>query len=227
MLQLRRRLRSGLTAELNYTYSKSIDDAALGGAGGLVAQNWLDLSAERALSNFDQRHVMQFTMQYTTGMGLHGGSLLSGWRATAFKEWTASTVIKAASGLPLTPVYPVVVPGTGVTGIRPDYTGAPVYDAPSGLNLNPAAYAAPAPGQWGNAGRNSITGPSQFSINASAQRTFRLKDRYSATLQISSVNPLNHPTFPSWITTISSAQFGLPAAASAMRSVQTSLRVTF
>ena len=227
MLQLRRRLRSGLTAELNYTYSKSIDDAALGGAGGLVAQNWLDLSTERALSNFDQRHVMQFTMQYTTGMGLHGGSLLSGWRATAFKEWTASTVIKAASGLPLTPVYPVVVPGTGVTGIRPDYTGAPVYDAPSGLNLNPAAYAAPAPGQWGNAGRNSITGPSQFSINASAQRTFRLKDRYSATLQISSVNPLNHPTFPSWITTISSAQFGLPAAASAMRSVQTSLRVTF
>ena len=229
-LQLRRRLRSGLTAELIYTFSKSIDDAALGGrgtGGSLVAQNWLDLSAERALSNFDQRHVLQFTMQYTTGMGLHGGSLLSGWRGALIKEWTASTQINAATGLPLTPVFPVVVPGTGVTGIRPDYTGAPLYDAPSGLFLNPAAYVAPPPGQWGNAGRNTITGPSQFSLNAAAQRTFRLTDRYSATLQISSSNALNHPTFPSWGTVISSAQFGLQNGTNAMRSVQTNLRVTF
>jgi len=228
ILQLRRRLRSGLTAELRYTYSKSIDDAALGGSGSLVAQNWLNLSAERGLSNFDQRHVMQFTMQYTTGMGLHGGSLLSGWRAKAFKEWTASTIINAATGMPLTPQYPGIVQGTGKPGsIRPDYTGASLYDAPSGLNLNPAAFTAPAPGQWGNAGRNTITGPPQFSLNAAAQRTFRLNDRFSATLQISSVNPLNHPTYPSWGTLVSSAQFGLPTTANAMRSFQTSLRVTF
>jgi hypothetical protein len=227
-LQLRRRLRNGLTAELQYTFSKSIDDAALGGRGSLIAQNWLDLSAERALSNFDQRHVMRFTMQYTTGMGLRGGSLLSGWRAKAFKEWTASTVVNVASGLPLNPQYPGIVEGTGLPGsIRPDYTGASVYDAPSGLNLNPAAFTAPAPGQWGNAGRNTITGPYQFSMNASAQRTFRFKDRYSATLQINSVNPLNHPTYPSWGTVVSSALFGLPTTANAMRSVQTSLRVTF
>jgi trimeric autotransporter adhesin len=230
-LQMRRRLRSGLTAELQYTYSKSIDDAvALGGratGGSLVAQNWLDLSAERARSNFDQRHVMSFTMQYTTGMGLHGGSLLSGWRGAVIKEWTASTQVNAASGLPLTPVYPVVVPGTGVTGIRPDYTGASLYDAPSGLFLNPAAYVAPAPGQWGNAGRNTITGPQQFSLNASAQRTFRINDRFSATLRFDSVNTLNHPTFPSWGTVVSSAQFGLQNPANGMRTIQTTLRVTF
>ncbi len=230
-LQMRRRLRSGLTAELQYTYSKSIDDAvALGGratGGSLVAQNWLDLSAERARSNFDQRHVMSFTMQYTTGMGLHGGSLLSGWRGAVIKEWTASTQVNAASGLPLTPVYPVVVPGTGVTGIRPNYTGASLYDAPSGLFLNPAAYTAPAPGQWGNAGRNTITGPLQFSLNASAQRTFRINDRFSATLRFDSVNTLNHPTFPSWGTVVSSAQFGLQNPANGMRTIQTTLRVTF
>jgi len=230
-LQMRRRLRSGLTAELQYTYSKSIDDAvALGGratGGSLVAQNWLDLSAERARSNFDQRHVISFTMQYTTGMGLHGGSLLSGWRGAVIKEWTASTQVNAASGLPLTPVYPVVVPGTGVTGIRPDYTGASLYDAPSGLFLNPAAYVAPAPGQWGNAGRNTITGPQQFSLNASAQRTFRINDRFSATLRFDSVNTLNHPTFPSWGTVVSSAQFGLQNPANGMRTIQTTLRVTF
>jgi hypothetical protein len=230
-IQLRRRLRSGFTSELQYTFSKSIDDAALGGrgqGGSLIAQNWLDLSAERALSNFDQRHVLSLTMQYTTGMGLHGGSLVSGWRGALLKEWTAATQVNAASGLPLTPQYQSVVRGTGVTGpIRPDYTGAPIYDAPSGLFLNPAAYTAPTSGSWGNAGRNTITGPRQFSMNASMARTFRISDRYSADLRIDATNALNHPTFPSWGTVISSAQFGLPNPANAMRSVQTTVRLRF
>ena len=51
---MRRRLHTGFTATLQYTYSKSIDDAALGGkergeSGGqsatVIAQNWLDLKA--------------------------------------------------------------------------------------------------------------------------------------------------------------------------------------
>jgi hypothetical protein len=59
------------------------------------------------------------------------------------------------------------------------------------------------------------------------QRTFRLTDRYSATLRIDSVNTLNHPTFPNWGTVISNAQFGLTNNANPMRSLQTTLRVTF
>jgi hypothetical protein len=230
-VQLRRRLRSGFTAELQYTFSKSIDDAALGGrgqGGALIAQDWLNLRGERSLSNFDQRHVMSLTMQYTTGMGLRGGSLVSGWRGALLKEWTASTQINAATGTPLTPVYQAVVKGTGVAGpIRPDYTGAGVYDAPSGLFLNPAAFTAPASGRWGNAGRNTITGPNQFTLNGSMSRTFRLSDRYSADLRIDAANALNHPTFPSWVTVISSAQFGLQNPANAMRTIQTTVRVRF
>jgi hypothetical protein len=65
--QLRRRLHNGLTASATYTYSKSIDDAALGGrgqGGSVIAQNWLDLSGERGLSNFDQRHLLSANLQY-------------------------------------------------------------------------------------------------------------------------------------------------------------------
>jgi hypothetical protein len=98
-LQLRRRLKSGFTASLLYTYSKSIDDdAALGGQGHVtplaragatprnrtpnasIAQNWLNLRAERALSTFDQRHLLNLQAQYTTGQGVEGGTLMSGWR---------------------------------------------------------------------------------------------------------------------------------------------------
>lgn len=230
-LQLRRRLHNGITASLQYTYSKSIDDAALGGRGqgtAVIAQNWLNLDGERALSNFDQRHLLNVQMQYTTGMGVGGGTLLEGWRGALFKEWNFSSTITAGSGLPLTPVYTAAVAGTGVTGsIRPNYTGASLYSAPAGLFLNPAAYTAPALGQWGNAGRNTITGPNQFSLNASMGRTFRLTDRYNADFRFDATNALNHVTFASWNASITSAQFGLPTAANAMRSLQATLRVRF
>jgi hypothetical protein len=230
-IQLRRRLHSGFTADLTYVFSKSIDDSALGGrnqGGTLIAQNWLDLGAERALSNFDQRHQLTAHVQYTTGMGIAGGTLVNGWKGALFKEWTIGSQITAASGMPLTPIYFAAVTGTGVTGsIRPDYTGAPLYAAPPGLFLNPSAYAPAAPGQWGNAGRNSITGPSQFGLNASLSRTFQMSERFSLDVRADATNALNHVTFPSWNTTITSAQFGLPNPANAMRSLQTTLRLRF
>ncbi|MDR5728378.1 MAG: TonB-dependent receptor, partial [Terriglobia bacterium] len=39
-----------------------------------IAQNWLDLNAERGPSTFDQRHLLSVLAQYTTGMGLGGGT---------------------------------------------------------------------------------------------------------------------------------------------------------
>ncbi|HEX4138288.1 MAG TPA: TonB-dependent receptor [Bryobacteraceae bacterium] len=231
-LQLRRRLHNGFTASATYTYSKSIDDSALGGRGqatNVIAQNWLDLSAERGLSNFDQRQLLAFTTQYTTGQGIGGGTLLSGWRGAVFKEWQVSTTVNAGTGLPLTPTVISATPGTGITGpIRPNYTGLPLYAAPAGFELNSAAYVIAPGGEWGNAGRDSITGPDQFSLNASLARTFRLKDRYSLDLRVDSTNTLNHVTFASWNTIVNSGQFGLPTPpANAMRSLQTTLRLRF
>jgi trimeric autotransporter adhesin len=231
-VEIRRRLHHGLTSTLQYTFSKSLDDAAPGGKGQagstFIAQDWLNPQAERALSSFDRRHVFNFQFQYTTGMGVAGGMLLKGWRGSLFKEWTLSSDINAGSGLPLTPIYPSAVIGTGVTGpLRPDYTGMDIYAAPPGQHLNPAAYTAPASGHWGNAGRNSITGPAQFAMNTSLSRTFRTSDRTSLDLRVETTNVLNHVTFPSWNATVGSAQFGLPMTANPMRSVQTNIRWRF
>ncbi len=225
--QLRRRLHNGLTSTAQYTYSKSYDNAALGGRGqgtSVIAQNWLDLSAERGPSTFDQRHLFTLQTQYSSGVGVRGGALLRGWRGAAFKGWTLTTQINAGSGLPLSPIYGVNVVGTGVTGsIRPDATGISVQAATSGRYLNPAAYTAPLAGQWGTAGRNSIVGPSQFTLNASLGRTFA----DNLDLRFDSTNTLNHVTYTSWNTAVISSQFGLPVAANAMRSLQATLRWRF
>jgi len=230
-VQLRRRLHNGITATLQYTWSKSIDDAALGGrgqGGSLVAQNWLDLSAERALSAFDQRHLLNASWQYSTGVGKWGGTLLDGWRGAIVKDWTFTNSITAGSGLPLNPVYPQVLRGTGASGpLRPEYTGASLYAAPSGLFLNPAAFTNPPSGLYGNAGRNTITGPNVFSLNTQLLRTFRVSERVNTDLRIDASNALNHVTFTGWNTTVGNSQFGLPVAANAMRTLQATLRVRF
>jgi hypothetical protein len=250
-VQLRRRLRSGFTASVQYTYSKSLDDdSVLGGSGpvgaglaaasaptGTIAQNWLNLKAERGLSTFDQRHLVNASLQYTSGQGLGGGSLMRGWRGTLLKEWTVVTTISAGSGLPETPILLATVPGTGFSGtIRPDRTTEPVY-AGRGLNhLSTAAYVAPAAGQWGDAGRDSIEGPDQFTMNGSLARTFRLKDGFNLDIRADGTNILNHVTYTSWNTTLqvtapgaplTSPTFGLPAAANAMRSLQFTARLRY
>jgi hypothetical protein len=235
-IQLRRRLRSGFTATAQYTYSKALDDAPLmaGGqvatlntGGTAIAQNWLDLGAERGPSNFDQRHQLTIQGQYSTGVGVPGGALLGGLKGAAFKEWTITSSLNIGSGLPETPIYFAAVSGTGVTGnLRPDLTGASIYAAPAGLFLNPAAFREPAPGQWGDSGRNSITGPSQFGLNASLGRTFRWGG-LSMDLRLDVTNVLNHVTFKSWNTTVNNEQFGLPSGINAMRVVQPTLRFRF
>jgi hypothetical protein len=254
-LQLRRRLKDGFTASLLYTYSKSIDnDAALGGQGHIaaasqgqaasdqaqasspslaVAQNWLNLHAERSLSSFDQRHLLNLQAQYTTGQGVDGGSLMTGWRGRLLKEWTVVTQASLGTGMPETPIYLAAVPGTGYTGtIRPSLTGASIYATSNearsnGLHLNPAGYSAPALGQWGTAGRDSIIGPGQFSLDSSLERTFRPSGKFNLIVRFDSTNTLNHAVFSGWVTTVNSEQFGLPVAPNPMRSLQTTIRLRF
>jgi hypothetical protein len=253
-LQLRRRLRSGLTASMLYTYSRSLDDdSVLGGQGATVAttttqsisstatqstptasvaQNWLDLRAERGLSTFDQRHLLTTTFQYSTGMGIGGGTLLSGWRGRLYKEWTIGSQIVAGCGLPETPVYLAATNGSGVTGnLRPDRTSTSVYAASSGRFLNAAAYTSPQLGQWGNAGRDSITGPGSLTFNASLARTFRIAKSYNLDIRVDATNLLNHAVFNSYNTTINpslvSPVFGLPTSTNPMRSLQTTARLRF
>jgi hypothetical protein len=251
-IQLRRRLRSGFTASVDYTWAKALDDDAQIGAQGhvtatpaastaqpsatasepsagpTIAQNWLDLKAERALSTFDQRQLLNVQLQYTTGMGMGGRTLMSGWRGRILKEWTIMSQISAGTGLPETPIYLATTPGTGFTGtIRPNLTGASLYNASSGYHLNAAAFSAPAPGAWGTARRDSITGPDPFTLNGAMSRTFRLKNPFNLDVRVDGTNVLNHGVFTGWNTVVNSTTFGLPVAANPMRSLQLTARLRF
>jgi hypothetical protein len=230
---LRRRLRAGLTASVQYTIAKSTDDAAtfankIASVSALsIAQDWLNLDAERGPSSFDQRHLLSVQFQYTTGMGLRGGTLVDGKWATLFKDWTVASQLTTGSGLPLTPISFLAVGGTGVVGIRPALTGEPTAPAAAGSYANAAAYTTPALGTWGNAGRNSIRGPAQFSLDMSVARVFRLGGRWNLEWRLIATNVLNRVTFATIDTVVTSPQFGFPTLANPMRTLQMGVRLRF
>lgn len=230
---LRRRLYAGFTATIQYTLAKSTDNAATFSnssvaPGGLaIAQNWLDLDAERGPSSFDQRHLLSVQAQYTTGVGVTGGTLVDGLWGTLYKDWTVTGQLTAGSGLPLTPISFSAVTGTAVIGVRPSLTGVSAKPVTDGSYANAAAFVAPAPGTWGNAGRNSLRGPSQFSFDATLGRTFKLRGRLSLDYRIAATNLLNRVTFATINTVISSPQFGLPTVANQMRRLQMTFKVRF
>ena len=230
-LQVRRRLRNGLMASVQYTLAKATDNAtAFAGvnlSGASIAQDWRNLDAERAPSNFDQRHQINTTFQYTTGMGVAGGALVDGLKGKLLKGWTVTGNLVAGSGLPFTPVYLSTVPGTGVIGsLRPSLTGASTT-APSGYYLNPAAYTAPASGQWGDAGRNSVTGPTQFNFSLGVARTFQFTERVNLDWRLDATNVINRETYTGVNSIFGGQQFGLPSLTNTPRKIQSTMRVRF
>lgn len=248
-IQLRRRLRNGLTAAVDYTLASATDNASAfvplgnpldtgasatslttgttGITGAVIAQNWRDLNAEASRSAFDQRHLLSMQVQYTSGMGVAGGALMNGWRGLLLNGWTLTSQLTWGSGFPLTPIVLAPVAGTGITGtIRAALTGVDLTP-PSGYFLNPAAYTVPAAGQWGDAGRNSMSGPSQFTVNAGVGRSFIWRERLTFDWRLDATNVLNTVVYTRVDTVVGSPLFGQPNRANALRKLQSSLRMRF
>jgi trimeric autotransporter adhesin len=166
-------------------------------------------------------------LQYSSGVSARGGGLVSGWKGVMFRDWTVMPGMVVASGAPITIDASQLALGGAPNGnIRANYIGGPTYiDG----RLNTAAFAVPAAGTYGNLGRDSLTGPMQFSTTLNALRTFRLADRKNMTFSVNVVNPINHPTVSSWNLNFSptATQFGLPLNYSNMRTISANVRFNF
>lgn len=229
---LMRRFRGGISMNARYTFSKSIDDASsFGGVGGTVAQNWLDLAAERGLSSFNRTHVFTMSWVYTSPFGNPNSRYASGGRAgRLLRNWSLTGSITAESGTPLTARVldndTQLAQTNGVGSERADATGLPVT---SGTGLfNVAAFTVPPPGQFGNAGRNTIPGPDLVTVNATFGRSFQFGDtRRRLEFRAEANNILNQVNFTNVATVVGASNYGLPTAAAAMRSLDIVMRFRF
>ena len=229
---LMRRFRGGISMNARYTFSKSIDDASsFGGVGGTVAQNWLDLMAERGLSSFNRAHVFNMSWVYTSPFGNPNSRYASsGSAGRLLRNWSLSGGVTAETGTPLTARVlgnsVSLAQTNGVGSERADATGEPVT---SGTGLfNTAAFTLPPSGEFGNAGRNTIPGPGLVSVNAAFGRSFQFGDtRRRLEFRAEANNVLNQVNYANYGTVVNATNYGLPSAASAMRSLDIVMRFRF
>jgi hypothetical protein len=113
--------------------------------------------------------------------------------------------------------------GTGSIGSgRAEASGLPL-DTGSGF-FNLLAFTTPPPGQFGNAGRNTIPGPGLFTMNLSLSRNINLGERKRMELRVDSTNVLNHVNISNVGTVVNSLTYGLPTAAGGMRTLSATIR---
>jgi hypothetical protein len=233
-LQVRvmRRFRGGISMNARYTFSKSIDDSSsFGGAGNTVAQNWLDLAAERGLSSFDRRHVLNMNWVLTSPFGTPNSRFaVNGWTARLLRNWSLSGGLTAESGTPFTARAlgnnAQLAQTGGIGSGRADATGEDVSAASGFFNL--LAFAVPPTGQFGDAGRNTIPGPSLVALNAAFGRSFQFGDtRRRLELRFEANNVLNQVSYTNIATVVNGINYGLPTAAASMRTIDLVLRFRF
>ena len=263
-VRLRKRLANGFSVGGIYTFSKSIDDASSIGAGattgsgsaGLgaggtaaggggttasagsgansVAQNPLNLSAERGLSSFNQTH--RFTADYLWELPFgHDKPWLTKntpLRAI-FGDWQWSGDLTIASGLPFTPRFvgnaceinggtngtlrPNLVPGESINVSHPSVDEW----------FNTAAFAAPACGSYGNARRNSIIGPGSKVFDMAFTKVIPFNEGRVLEFRAQATNIFNLPNYSSIDTSVISPTFGRVTSVGAMRRITMTARFRF
>ena len=169
---LRKRGR-GTTFRLNYSLSKSIDDASrLSGGGGNNQQTFpgvqdlYNRDAERALSDFDRRHAFTGSVLYKLPFRNH--FLARGWQL--------NSIVRLYSGTPISPRDGGADVEDGESP-RPDRIGTGSLDNPSAdMWFNIADFPLVEEGsfRYGDAGRNVVRGPGRKRWSFSVMRNFRM-----------------------------------------------------
>lgn len=231
-VRIQQRFRRGVSWQLNYVFSKSIDDSStFGGVGNTTAQNWLDLGAERGLSSFDRRHVLTASWTLTSPIGAQGSRFASDSRiGRLLKDWQLTGGLTAESGTPLTARSlgntAQLAQTNGVGSERADATGSDLSSGSGFFNLG--AFAVPLPGTFGDAGRNTIPGPDLVTLNATFGRSFTLgESRRRIELRLEANNALNNVNYTNINTVVNAINYGAPLATSAMRTVNLVARFRF
>lgn len=157
------------TLSVSYTLSQTKTDATNDRDAIDLPQNPLDLAAEYALARSDRKHVFTANWVYELPFFKNASGLL---RQT-LGGWQVSGIASFWSGLPISRVVNGTTNGSR-RGLRVDQLADPFANLPANPTggvywFNPAAFAPPADGLYGNTGRAEfrLPGVNQWDITLS------------------------------------------------------------
>ena len=213
-LSANRRLVHNLTFNTSYTLSKSIDNNSVGSSNP-QAQDFRNLRAERALSDFDARH--RFVLSAICLLPFQGrGALLS----RMARGWSLSPIVDLQSGNPFSPIIQVTDTRGSLEAFNRPFLvpGFPlILPNPSPAQwINPSAFLRQTTG-FGDAGRNILTGPAFADVDLSVAKETKIRERVSLQFRSEAFNLFNHPNFGQPQNNLAVASFGQITATRTIR----------
>jgi hypothetical protein len=197
-VNLERRFRNGLGFGVAYTLSRLRDNAS---HRRNPLYNAYDDSGYWAVSDNDRTHLFNVHYVWELPFWRNQDTLLK----KVLGGWQVSGVTYFQSGIPLPIARAEDIAGVGDTTAQPwDLVGDPNIDNPAfsdGRNVdqnfwfNPAAFARPAPGTFGNAGRNpaGLRSPSFHNSDIALFKTIPVGGTRRLQFRVEAFNFLNHP----------------------------------
>ncbi|MBC8164836.1 MAG: TonB-dependent receptor [Bryobacteraceae bacterium] len=227
--KFQQRLSFGLSALASYTLGKSIDNASnfFSSAGDPnFPQDSYNLQAERGRSNFDVRH--RLSISYTYDLPFRGNRFIRGWQTSGVWSFQSGRPFTVA----LLPDFDNSNTGRSSLGFGSNDRPNVVGDGNSGAHtegswFNTRAFATPARGTFGNAGRNIIEGPGLQTINMSLLKDTLLTERLTLQLRAEAFNLLNRTNYDQPDNFLGSPSFGSILSAGSPRRLQLGLKLIF
>jgi hypothetical protein len=208
-VRVQKRYSYGLSFQVNYAWSRLLDTGTGGGHGSGVDiyQNAYNPAVNYGLADSNATHTLAGQIVYEVPFGkgrqyaLHGlvDQVVGGWRVSSVFQWH--------SGVPFTPIIqnsiadaidPGLAPSLSAgSKLYPTLVGNPSVSNPTpGQWFNPAAFANPAPGTFGNTGRNTLIGPGFTDVDISLGKTFPLHwERIRLDIRADAYNAFNHVNY--------------------------------
>lgn len=223
-VQLKKQFASGGLINVAYTYASARTDA---NAYNYQPMDSYNLRGDWGPSSYNRRQVMVISYVYPLPFWLHGRELYK----RVLGGWQISGVTTLQSGLPQNITLAADIGGTGLTNQRPNVIADPKAGVSGTQFLNPAAFAVPAAGTFGNLGAYAIIGPGVNNWDVSLQKAFRMTERLKVDFRAEMYDFPNHLSYFSISTGSFSAtppsSFGQVTATTDPRTVQFALRLSF
>jgi hypothetical protein len=228
-----------------YTYSRTIDPVSgstagtSGGTGGGdlqdVSNPYLGWKYDVGPAGFDRTHNAVVNFVYDIPVFRHSSSRLL---RIAAGGWTTSGIVTFQSGLPFNVGLAGGQGGNALPNAtnRPDLVGKIAY--PSAVSttkqqviqyVDPAAFANPAVGAFGDLGHNAVRGPGRDNWNLSLFKSFIFSEERGSRLEfrVETFNTWNHTQFNNVSNNFGASDFGQYKNAFDPRILQVGLKLYF
>jgi hypothetical protein len=173
-------------------------------------------------------YVQSFIYELPVGIGKK--YLSTGWAGRLLGGWQFNGALSLYSGTPMTFSYSSSGLNAPGNSQRANITGPTTVlggIGPGSKWFDTTNFSIPALATFGNAGRNTMSGPGYWNLDMSVIKKLPITERFRSELRLETFNLTNTPHFNNPTTGLDSTQFGEVRGAFGERQVQLGFKMYF